>query len=89
MLMKFSWQDTAVVCHCLLQAIQCIWATCLAHKGRGIPLSALPNYITTNFPTCSPQPPVNAERQAGSRGYHFLKFFGMSQQENEPQVYRL
>ena len=49
MLMKFSWQDTAVVCHCLLWAIQGIWTTCLIHKTRGIPLNALPNDTTSEL----------------------------------------
>ena len=46
-----------------------------------------PRTQQANLPTCSPQPPVNAEQ--GSYRYHFLKSFGMTRQGNEPQVYRL
>ena len=49
-----------------------------------------PRTQQANLPACSPQPPINAERQAGSYRYHFLKSFGMTRLgANEPHVYRL
>ena len=52
-----------------------IWVTCLLHKGVGIPLSALPMTQQANLPACSPQPPLNAERQAQKQQIPFFKVF--------------
>ena len=57
-----------------------VWATCLPHKGGGVPLSVLPKDTTMNLPACSPHPPLNAERKGGSYEYHFLKSFDMARQ---------
>ena len=52
-----------------------IWATYLPHKGGGVLLSALPKDTTRNLPTCSPQPPLKAERQAGKLWISVFKVF--------------
>ena len=51
-----------------------VWAACLPHKGGGVPLSALPK-DTTSLPTCSLQPSIIAERQAGKLWIPFFKVF--------------
>ena len=65
-------------------------ATCLPHKGGGIPLSALPKDTTSKlaglFSTLSL---FMLSAKQGSCEYHFLKFFGITRLRNEPQVYRL
>ena len=65
-------------------------AICLPHKGRGIPLSALPKDTTSKlaglFSTLSF---FMLSAKQGSCEYHFLKSFGMTRLRNEAQVYRL
>ena len=65
-------------------------ATCLPHKGRGVPLSALPKDTTSKlaglFSTLSL---FMLSTKQGSCEYHFLKSFGMTRLRNEPHVYRL
>ena len=51
------------------------WATCLPRKGGGVPLSALLKDQKANLLASSPQPPINAERQAGKLWIPFLKVF--------------
>ena len=41
-----------------------VWATCLSHKGKAFRLVPCPGTQLANLPACSPQPPLNAERQA-------------------------
>ena len=50
------------------------WATCLPHKGGGVPLSTLPKG-TSELPACLPQPPINAEHQARKLWIPFFKVF--------------
>ena len=52
-----------------------VWATCLPHEGGGVSLSVFPKDTTRNFPACSPQPPLNAERQVGKLRMPFFKAF--------------
>ena len=65
-------------------------ATCLPHKGGGIPLGALPKDTTSKlaglFSTLSL---FMLSAKQGSCEYHFLKSFGMTRLRNKPQVYRL
>ena len=51
-----------------------VWATCLPHKGGGVPLSALLKDITIKLPDCFPHL-VNAEREAGKQWIPFFKVF--------------
>ena len=48
-----------------------------------------PRAQKAKLPACSPQLPINAERQAGKLWIPFLKSFSMTRQGNEAQVYRL
>ena len=55
------------------------WATCLPHKGGGVPLSALPKDTQASLPACSPHYPFfMLSAKQGSCEYHFLKSFGMT-----------
>ena len=56
------------------------WATCLSHKGGASRKVPCPRTQQANLPACSPQPPLNAERQAGKLRMPFLKSFGMTRQ---------
>ena len=48
-----------------------------------------PRTQQANLLACSPQTPLNAERQAGKLRMPFFKSFDMTRQGNEPLVYRL
>ena len=52
-----------------------IWATCLPHKGGASRKVPCPRTQQANLPACSPQPPLNAERQAGKLRMSFFKVF--------------
>ena len=65
-------------------------ATCLPHKGGGIPLSALPKDTTSKLAGLSSTLSLfMLSAKQGSCEYHFLKSFSMTRLWNEPQVYRL
>ena len=65
-------------------------ATCLPHKGGGVPLSALPKDTTSKLAGLfSTLFLYMLSAKQGSCEYHFLKSFGMTRLRNEPQVYRL
>ena len=48
-----------------------------------------PRTQQANLSACSPQPPINAERQAGKLWIPFFKVFWYLDKGNEPQVYRM
>ena len=55
------------------------WATCLPHKGGGVPLSALPKDTTSKVIGLSfTLFLVMLSAKQGSCEYHFLKSFGMT-----------
>ena len=58
-----------------------VWATCLPHKGGGVPLSAMPkdtpSELADLFSTVSHKMPIAKQ---GSCGHHFLKSFSMTRQ---------
>ena len=54
---------------------QNIWATCLPHKGGASRQVPCPRIQQANLPACSPQPPRNAEHQAGKLWIPFFKVF--------------
>ena len=65
-------------------------ATCLPHKGGGVPLNALPKHTTRKLAGLfSTLFLFMLSAKQGSCEYHFLKSFGMTRLRNEPQVYRL
>ena len=49
--------------------------TCLPHKGGASRQVPCPRTQQANLPACSPQPPINAERQAGKPLIPFFKVF--------------
>ena len=55
-------------------------ATCLPPEVGGVPLSDLPKDTAKNLLACSPQPHLNAERQAEKAWIPFLKSFGITRQ---------
>ena len=66
------------------------WATCLPHKGGGVPLSALPkdNKQACRF-VLHTIPFFMLSAKQGSCEYHFLKSFGMTRHREWTQVYRV
>ena len=52
-----------------------LWAICLPHKGGASRKVLCPSTQQANLPACSPQPPLNAERQAGKLRIPFFKVF--------------
>ena len=52
-----------------------LWATCLPHKGGASRKVPCPRTQQANLPACFPQPPLNAERQAGKLRIPFFKVF--------------
>ena len=52
-----------------------VWVTCLPHKGGAFRSVPCPRTQQANLPACSPQPPINAERQAGKLQMPFFKVF--------------
>ena len=52
-----------------------LWATCLPHKGGASRKVPCPRTQQASLPACSPQPPLNAERQAGKLSMPFFKVF--------------
>ena len=71
------------VCTRLGVAIFEVWGTCLARKGRGVSLSALSQDTTSElaslFFTTSPKCRAPSREAVDTI---FLKFFGMTRQEN-------
>ena len=55
-----------------------VWATCLEHKGRGVPLSPLSKDTTTELAGLLSTTSPKCERQAGKLWTLFLKSFGMA-----------
>ena len=49
--------------------------TCLPHKGGASSEVPCPRTQQANLPACSPQPSLNAERQAGKLRMPFFKVF--------------
>ena len=52
-----------------------VWSTCLPHKSGASRLVPCPRTRQANLLACSPQPSLNAERQAGKLWIPFLKVF--------------
>ena len=55
--------------------ISIFWTERITHKGGSVPLMVCPRTQQANLPTCSPQPPLNAELQAGKLWIPFFKVF--------------
>ena len=52
-----------------------LWTTRLPHKGGASHKVPCPRTQQANLPACSPQPPLNAKRQAGKLRIPFFKVF--------------
>ena len=52
-----------------------VWVTCLPHKSGASRYVLCPRTQQANMPACSPQPPIDAKRQAGTLWIPFFKVF--------------